>query len=519
LKDSLRIFLLFFLLYIIIMGGHLYSPDEEILFRMTESIACRASISITPLEGFASKKGADGKEYAQYGIGQPLLAVPFYYFGKIIYNIFPSENAGLWFLDTVQYNKKTPEEIIPRLGVSLFNQFIMALLCTVLFIFSFELTKNRGAAWMTTLLFGLGTYAFVHSKPFFTEPLCALLSFSSFFLLYKGTKKKSVPYIIIAGFLYAYSLLVRLDSLFMIPGYFIFIFLSNLAKTKQNPGDMIRSQFVSSEDNDAMHPLKKYLFFSPIILSIITLLLLNKIRFDSFFSTGYEDQAEGFKFSTPVIQGLYGYLFSAGKGLFFFSPPLFLSLFALKKFYKDKKILASGLFVLVLSFFLIQCKWQNWAGGWCWGPRHIFQLHVFLALPLCFLFCNPCKIIHRCFFWIFLVIGLSVQLYGCSQNFIDYYVEFFTTPRTQPNNFNIWYMESEPFLDRDYALFKVDPNGKMKRIQLRYLISPIQNSIYTPQNTVWANYHIMLKMGRHDFFWPKYIFRRIPIEERIRQKD
>ncbi|HQH13151.1 MAG TPA: hypothetical protein PLS31_12070, partial [Candidatus Sumerlaeota bacterium] len=121
---------------------------------------------------------------------------------------------------------------------------------------------------------------------------------------------------------------------------------------------------------------------------------------------------------------------------------------------------------------------------------------------------KPLGMKMRGIFWAFLTFGFFVQIYGASQNFIDYYSEFFTTPDTLPNNYNAWYQESEPFLAPYYGLFIVDNNGlPIRRIPLHYVVAPIQNSIYYPQNTVWANYSTMLQMGRHDFFWVKFLTR------------
>lgn len=505
LKDPLRVFFLFMALYLLTMGGHIYSPDEEILFRTTESLAKRGSLAIRPLEGFATMKGRGGREFAQYGIGQPLLAIPFYWFGRGLSSVLSFSNAPLWFHDSIQYHGGSAEEFGSRFGVSLFNIFISALLCTVLFSFAVDLTGDKKAAWLAVILFGAGTYAWVHSKPFFTEPLTALLSFWSFYLLYRGMQRESMVRILVAGGLFAYAILVRLDTLFMLPGYVVLIFLHNARGSGLNASGALRAQW---KREGGANSWRNYSFLLPLSLSLLAILVLNQIRFGSFFSTGYEDQSEGFRFSTPILGGLYGFLFSAGRGLFFFSPPLVLFFFAMRGFFKRQKNLATALLILVLSFFLIQCKWQNWAGGWCWGPRHIYQIHVFLALPVCLLFVSPRRIFIRCVFWLFLVTGVFVQLLGCSQNFIDYYAEFFTTPRTPPNNYNVWYMETEAHLGSAYALYILDEEGKpMERVPLHALVSPVQNSIYYPQNTAWGNYFTLLKGGRHDFFWLKLVTR------------
>jgi hypothetical protein len=503
------------------MGGHIYSPDEEILFRTTQSLAEHGTQSIEPLQGFATKTGIDGRQYAQYGIGQPILAVPFYYAGKCLSRIFPRENEPLWIQGMIQYHDRSGDSALLRLGVSLFNQVVTALLCAVLFLFSRRITKDATAAWMAVLLFGIGSYAWSHSKPFFTEPLAALLCFSSFFLLYLGLNKQSLIRILLGGCLFGYSILVRLDSMFMLPGYAALIFFHNVGDLKFGFSTWIRAQFKLTEkgleENDAINqedrstrslcirsPLFHYLFFTPLILAMGIILLQNKIHYGSFLSTGYEDQSEGFHFSTPVLGGLYGFLFSVGKGMFFFSPPLILFFFSISRMIKRYKSPALGLIFLVVSFFLVQCKWQNWAGGWCWGPRHIYQIHVFLALPIGLLFVSPRKTAIRCVFWALLLIGMFVQIFGSSQNFIDYYAEYFTTPQTQPNNYNMWYQETEPHLDNFYALFTLDENGKpVQRIPLHYLVSPVQNSLFYPQNSVWTNYWEMLRLGRHDFFWIK----------------
>jgi hypothetical protein len=209
------------------MGGHIYSPDEEILFRTTQSIAEHGTLSIESLQGFATKRGIDGKEYAQYGIGQPLLAVPFYYAGKILARLFPGEAEPSFIKGMIQYHDRSRESALLRLGVSLFNQVVTALLCTVLFLFCRKLTRDDTAAWMAVLLFGIGSYAWPHSKPFFTEPLSALLCFSSFFLLYLGINKGSLIRILAGGGLFAYSILVRMDNIFMLPGYTALIFFHN----------------------------------------------------------------------------------------------------------------------------------------------------------------------------------------------------------------------------------------------------------------------------------------------------
>src|SRR5690349_11628879 len=48
-RRTLLVFSSFLLLYLFTAGGHLYSPDEEIMYRVTESIAMRGALDIEPI--------------------------------------------------------------------------------------------------------------------------------------------------------------------------------------------------------------------------------------------------------------------------------------------------------------------------------------------------------------------------------------------------------------------------------------------------------------------------------------
>jgi len=59
------------------------------------------------------------------------------------------------------------------------------------------------------------------------------------------------------------------------------------------------------------------IFALPVLLFLALALGYNFMRFGSLFQTGYGGMAV---FSTPLLVGLYGLLFSAGKSLFLYAP-------------------------------------------------------------------------------------------------------------------------------------------------------------------------------------------------------
>jgi hypothetical protein len=507
-KGKLYLFVICFLFYFLLTGGHLYSPDEEILFRTTKSLARHGSLAIQPLFGFATRTGIDGKQYAQYGIGQPILAIPFYYLGVLFRAVLPDGWVKNVVGDTHQYHDGTARSYDLRFAVSLFNPVVSALLCVVLYSFCLRITRDRTASLLTAVLYGFGSLAVVQSKTFFTEPLAALLVFGALYAAFRGTRDRHLWLVLIAGLLLGYAILTRADSLITLPAFLVFIFLENyqevLRRDVFEPKGFrlfLRSQFSPKEH------LARFAFFAPVLLFMGLILSLNWRHFGSPFATGYEDQAEGVRFSTPLLVGLYGFLFSIGKGLFFFSPPLVLFFFAIKRFVAKERALSITVLVLIGAFLLFQSTWQNWTGGWCWGPRHIFLIHVFLALPIVALLASPRTPIIRIAFSILLVVGIAVQLYGSSQSFIDYYTQFYRTPQSLPNSYALYSPDDAVVLDRYYALYILDERGEPRPTPLWSLIAPLNDSIYVPQNSQWSGYAEMLRRGSNDFFWLHALFK------------
>lgn len=499
---KIRLFVLFLTLYMLTMGGHIYSPDEELIFRTTRAIVENRSLSIEPLLGFGTRTGANGKEYAQYGIGQPLAAVPLYVIGKVSLSISEGNFLISLFTDTVQYHPKTCADYVVRLFISLFNQIITAFTVVLVGVFGWYLTGDRKAALLSAILYGAGTLALPHSRTFFTEPFAAFLVGLTLMLLFKGSNLGKLRYFIVSGMCFGYALLTRLDSILFFPGLVLYVALENarFIPDKKKISTWVLIQF-------RRPGLPRWLsFLSPIFFFCVILIGLNYLRFGGALSTGYEDQPEGVAFSTPILAGLYGFLFSVGKGLFFFSPPLVLFLFSLKRLWHGYRNLAIGMLVMILTFLLVQSTWQNWAGGWCWGPRHIFQIHLLLAIPIALLLSSPLRAVTRISYLVLLIIGFMIQVYGSSQSFIDFYIDFYRTPVQQPNAYALYSEDEVNLLSHYYALTLVPSNeSSEKPIDFRYLIAPINDSIYVMQNSQWYGYLAMWKYGKTDFFWLKML--------------
>ncbi|HQH72504.1 MAG TPA: hypothetical protein PK360_10540, partial [bacterium] len=79
--------------------------------------------------------------------------------------------------------------------------------------------------------------------------------------------------------------------------------------------------------------------------------------------------------------------------------------------------LAGGLILLTAGYLGVMSKWQNWAGGYDWGPRHIYQITPFLMIFAAAwfkdrgLWDSPMKRIGGT---VFVILALFVQFLGLS---------------------------------------------------------------------------------------------------------
>lgn len=470
------------------------------MFRTTQSLVENRSLAISPLFGFGTRTGRDGKEYAQYGVGQPIAAIPFYLLGKASLALTDGKFLKKIFRDTTSYHEPTGKAYVLRFFVSMFNQLLMALTVVLIATFAWWLSGDKTASVMTAVLYGSATMALPHSRTFFSEPLAGLMVLLSLFYLFKGLSFRRKLYMVFAGIAFGYALLTRTDSILFLPGLALFIALENLRLVRKKGINPIFAQFKRES-------LWQWVLFGiPVAIFVGIILWLNYYRYGEVFATGYEDQPEGIRFTTPVLAGLYGFLFSVGKGMFFFSPPLILVFFAIKRFWNEWRNLALALFVMVSVFLLVQSTWQNWAGGWCWGPRHIFQIHALLTLPIVMLLLSPRSSALRIIYSVLLVIGIVVQLYGSSQSFIDFYIDFYRTPERPPNAYLLYSDEEVGLLSHYYRLEFATPEAShlSTTLDFRLLIAPINDSVYIMQNSQWYGYLAMWKYGRTDFFWLRY---------------
>lgn len=422
-------------LFLTILGGYvlftpahfLTSPDEELNLRTTLSFLQGGGGAIPSLEGFASKTGRNGREYAQYGLGLPLASLSWCVLGTTIDPTPNKEETNTLerYYDAAQSGGLVGTAFL-RGWMSGFNMIVSALTVVLVFSIALRLGLPPRNATFVSLLLAFCCYTWPHGRTFFTEPLAAFCLTAAVWSFLKSRENPAQSrWILCAGFFWAYAVLTRLDSLATAPAAAWFLF----TESKQGKFEL----------NLRWNHL--ILFAIPWVIVLGAILGYNVHRFGSVVSTGYEDQPEKIRFVTPLLVGLHGFLFTPGRSIFLYSPPLILALLGIGRFWKKDAWVAGGVFLLIAGYLGAMSKWQNWAGGYDWGPRHVYQITPFLAIVAGAwigeraLFDHPAKRIA----WVTGgIVSLFIQLLGLSADSI-FIIKWFLSRMMQsipPENAN-----------------------------------------------------------------------------------
>ncbi|MDX2175348.1 MAG: hypothetical protein SF028_02650 [Candidatus Sumerlaeia bacterium] len=510
-RQRIALFLLVFFAHTLITPGHLTSPDEELMFRMAESMALRGSSSIRPIEWdaeqgrllvppeatFATRQGADGRFFAQYLPLQPLLSAPLVWGAHATEGLFAEWFAeGTWPSMAHQWHTGTPAEFYHRAVVAaFFNPLVSGATALALAWVAGLLGAGARARTGTALLWAFATIGFAHARTYFTEPLAQLFAVLAIGELLRwrlarpGAERAPLR---MAAWL-SLGVWVRVDFPLIAAG--LLAVMAWWSALDARGGKAVRTALV---------PVAV-----PAALSLASFLLLQKFQLWRLggidLTAGYGDQSEGVKFSTPLLIGLQGLLFSPGKGLLFFSPGLLLGAWGWLRGGAEAKAAAQAALLGMLPFFLAMALWQNWEGGWCWGPRHIVQVHAPIMLGAAFLLRGPLGAARRLTVSTIAAVGLAVQLYGAWQSPLEFFTEYFNTP-ADGEYLTVPYRPGEEAVIAGVNVVTDATTGR--RLAASLMPAPLSDSLYVPQHTQWAVYPAMAALGYNDLYWWRRLFPR-----------
>ena len=306
------------------------------MFAMTRAIVNEHSIVISE---------DPEQRYSKYGPLQSVLAVPHYAAAKPFMPLL---------------SKFVPEEIIDEWVLGMFNILVTALSIIVMAAAAAELGVGLRGAVATALLWGFTTMAWPYSKMDFSEPLLTVCMLLTLLYSYRSVRLGNSGYAVLAGVFFGLSVLTKYGNILLAPVFFIAILGRPEGRVKRAAA-----------------------FFITVTAFVAMVLAYNYARFGDFFKTGYalhlEYQPDG-----SFIECVYGILFSSGKSIFLYSPPLILALVGLGDFLKKSRMFAICIGLSLAIYLILYTRFSLWGGGLAWGPRYFLPfvgMGMWMAAP------------------------------------------------------------------------------------------------------------------------------------------
>ncbi|MCQ3929066.1 MAG: hypothetical protein DPW16_01285 [Chloroflexi bacterium] len=373
---TLAIGLFFFSAYIFSIGTPFYSSDGQVMYETARAIALQHTFAIPPSNLPQTIVGHDGRTYSKYDPGLPLLSSPV---------VFAADELG----KATQSNRYA----LAAIAVQLIPAAAMSIAIASIFHIASRL-YSLPCAGFVTFIAGFGTLAWPYARLYFAEGVlagCLTLAIAPL------CDKISTRGIILSSFAIGLAILTRASALIYLPALVYLIW-------KNTPPFRLW--------------LHLGLFGVGPLLALVGLTLHNYLRFHNFMTTGYE----GEPFHLLPLGGIVGLLFSPGKSIFLYSPPLILSLILWPRLHRKNPALAWTLIIIAGTALIFYGAWWAWHGGWVWGPRFL--------VPLVPLWCLPLGMIPLRRKWASLmlgmcVLGVIVQVLGTFTDVTPHYAKVF----------------------------------------------------------------------------------------------
>ena len=353
-------------------ASHLSSVDENLIAQVVESIAERGELSLGPM--FQTLPGPDGQYYSRYGIGFPLVIVPFYYLGSGLKYCFPDSQL---FCGNHHIFAMLWATILITVGTG----WLFYRLCL-------RLGAEKYAAVSLSLGLILGTSFWPYSQTLYRLTVSALVLILTLDRTIDHQRNPSALSLFAIAGLVAFGLNIREDLILAFGALGFFSILRGNMRERL---------------------LRAGAFWGGLAGAAIIWGLHNYIRFGTFFIENYADLS----FNYPLIISVPELLYGLRRGLIFYSPLallLPLSFFAAKRHkYIDLWMICLGILSL---YTLLYGKSSMWHGGVCWGPRHLYFLLPFALLPGVWLLDSKPRVWVIVFFVIAFVWGIVVNWPG-----------------------------------------------------------------------------------------------------------
>lgn len=342
--------------YFLCSSGRVRTMDEVSAAFQAESLATHGTTAIpqaVDLKLFYGTFDRFGRPQSPYPPGQAFALLPWYAAGQFAANQLPGVAADV-------------RDIVSDFFLTGESAFFSALAVSLALWISLRLGIATKVSLVAAGILAFATPIAAYSGWLFSEPLATALLVAAVAVLFAQPQGVtiSIARAFAAGAMLVAAIWVRPTHVIAAP-----IFLAALFAREREKGWRAAAALAVA-----------------VSAGVALLLWRNAYLHGSPFEFGYPAAAEGGKalntFETPLATGLVGFLFSPGKSIFLYSPPILLALMGLPRLWRRDRGLAFVAAAAPIVYLLFFATYTQWEGGYCYGPRYLVPALTLLCLGI-----------------------------------------------------------------------------------------------------------------------------------------
>lgn len=264
---------------------------------------------------------------------------------------------------------------LPGIGlvhaVWLFNVFVCAAVCCLLFLYVLALGYSERVALLAALALGITTIFWVYSRTFFREPLASFMILSAALLIerWRASRYRSIVLLILSVLAVVGALLTKEAAIFALPAL-VLIFLPSI-------------RFLSPDRQHRLVGIGLILLMIAIIGFAVFSTLSNTLDFTPLYTQIGSLINRNAAYARTIHVALHSYLLSIGGSVWGTSPIILLALPGLWMLYRRRQYRYIGVLIAVAAAFIVgyaRLREIHWFGGLSWPPRFLIPIVPFLML-------------------------------------------------------------------------------------------------------------------------------------------
>lgn len=384
------VFCLLLAAYLATFAGLPENPDAEVEFQTTSALVRNQSFALGGTseaellksiehqgrQGYNLRAGKPGREdelFSWSGIGQPLVAFPFYIAGSFLARLFPEVEAA--HRETTHMGAGL-SEYFEHLLVGLRNPLLGALTGALIVLAARRAGARRLHAGLAGVSYGLCTYAWPQARGTLSDVQASAALFLAF------TATQSVAERLERG---------KPGKLGSVLGFGAALGMAFLTRPVMAPAVAVLALFhvvvcvrAARELAPGRVPWRELVLgFAPAAALFALALYTNWSRFGAPLEFGYGGVVTSSWFLKPSGVGLAGVGFSPGSGLVWYAPALLLVVpWLVHELRRGERRLPCLVLAMLAAIGIPHVLIPSWHGAWSYGPRYVLPMLPFLWFPL-----------------------------------------------------------------------------------------------------------------------------------------